>query len=78
MEEKVVQRRSSLGRRRSLSRSRSRSDSGERCRSIVMVNSDDLEQELNYSDCEDNFMEAEVPKKEKRQRKKKQPARMFK
>lgn len=64
-------------RRRSMSRSDSGSDEeGGRCRSIVMVHSDDLEGDLNLSEDED--MSTVQMKRGQAARKKKAPARIFK
>lgn len=64
-------------RRRSRSRSNSGSDEeNERCRSIEMVHSDELEGAINLSDCEDNSHVQEF--RGQKAKRKKAPARIFK
>lgn len=68
----------SMARRRSRSRSASDSEEeNERCRSIEMVHSDDLEGDLNLSDCEDEMTTKQI-RGAAAARKRKAPARIFK
>ena len=66
-----------MQRRRSMSKSASDSDGEDdvRCRSIVMVHSEELEDALNYSDEEPS---EQSKKKKAAPRKRKEPARVFK